>query len=115
MTRPRSKALNRDSSFILPTSCPTPLHSNGFKGVNDTQQLRIYYQNVRSILSMFKFQTFCANISLCINKPDIIVLTETWLEDGNCEALHTVDGYTIYRSMDPLRRTPNGMGKIAKS
>ena len=47
---------------------------------------------------MAKFQNFCSNIDLCTNKPDIIALTETWLEDDNCDALYSIEGYTIYRS-----------------
>ena len=53
---------------------------------------------MRSIKSVYKFTNFCANISLCSNKPDIIVLTETWLNEDQDKAFYNIEGYTIHRS-----------------
>ena len=53
---------------------------------------------MRSIKLFYKFSNFCTNVSLCSKKPDIIVLTETWLNEVQDDALYKIDGYTIHRS-----------------
>ena len=61
-----------------------------------TAKISVYYQNVRNISSANKLNALKANLDLCINKPDIIVLTEIWL-NGNHDMPGTkLDGYQTY-------------------
>ena len=77
------------------TQLSTYSTSNLSSDTVDTQKLLVYYQNVKSILSVSKFQNFCTSVSLC---TVIIVLTETWLENDQYVAYYVIDGYTTYRT-----------------
>ena len=71
--------------------------------------LKPYYQNVRSLCSASKFNTFKAEIALCVNNPDIIVSIETWLNDSHGLSEISLDDYSIYRGLI-LPLSPMGEG-----
>ena len=57
--------------------------------------LSFYYHNVRSIKSSYKFSELKAHLSLRAIPIDVIVLTGTWLSEGNEQSSTSIDDYTV--------------------
>lgn len=64
--------------------------------------INIYYQNVRGIRS----KTQEVKLNILSNNFDIIILTETWLNDGVYDGEFMDSRYSIYRR-DREQRDPN--------
>jgi len=70
--------------------------------------LKIFYSNIRSIKAGGKFQELKHKLAQ-LNYPDIIVLTETWLREGE-EVLFQIPDYTLF---SVVRNNKRGGGIIA--
>ena len=72
----------------------------------DSAKISVYYQNLRSTFSANKLNALKANLELCINKPDNIALTETWLSGNHDMPEIRLDAYHTYRA-DRKSRSSN--------
>ena len=70
----------------------------------------MYYQNVRSVRRKLSFLNF--NLSMFVDRPEIIILTETWLHEGIMNQELNLSNYNIYRK-DRFKRNLTSVNAVS--